>query len=81
LINDWTSFLPQEDKARRKQDVHLHSLAWPLMMDVVKDRLSKLEVKEPDYAKASWAYEQAHDNGKNQAYRDILNLLTSVTKE
>jgi len=47
-----------------------------VMKKVIENKLRNLFMtKEADYDKASWAYYQAHKNGKIQALTELMQIL------
>ena len=70
---DWFAYLPAAKKEARKQLVATSTLQWEVLTEVLE---RKLEATTPDYDTHNWAYRQAHQNGRNQAIREIMKLLT-----
>ena len=72
MQHSWFGHLPVEDQEARKADVLSNTFAWGILKEVLE---RKLEVSTPDYAEHSWAYRQAHQNGRNQIIRELIKLL------
>tara|TARA_R110000822_G_scaffold75684_3_gene182073 strand:+ start:1885 stop:2118 length:234 start_codon:yes stop_codon:yes gene_type:complete len=72
MQHSWFGHLPTEDQDARKSDVNSNTFAWGILKEILE---RKLEVSTPDYDKHSWAFRQAHQNGRNQAIRELINLL------
>lgn len=66
----------QEKIEERRKKLLQFSEICGIIRDVIGRKLEALDsVTEKDYETPSWAYKQAHCNGKKQAYQDILDLL------
>lgn len=66
---------------RRKKLLQFSEICG-IIRDVMERKLEALEsVTEKDYDNPSWAFKQAHINGEQQAYRDILTLLEFPVEE
>lgn len=69
---DWTYGVAPDLKEERRATVLRHKDAWVLLTEVLD---GKIKTIEPDYDTQSWAFKQAHQNGYNQAIRDVKKLL------
>jgi hypothetical protein len=82
MQHQWFSNLPKQDQQERKNLVLnsekildiLHQMVYN--MSIVESRTSS-----SDYDSPNWAYRQAHQNGKLEAYTEVLNLLTVSDKD
>lgn len=70
----WTSHL-KEEKDRKDFEGYLRNSTT--IFDRLRDILHEKKPKpsKQDYEKASWAYYQAHQNGKEEAIKEILDLI------
>ena len=74
LLTVWTKHLQSdEDKEKFRSYILNSNSLWDRLADILKDKLP--ETKEADYDKAAWAYYQAHQNGYEQAIKEILSIL------
>lgn len=73
----WFSHLKsQEEKDRFKELVLSSHKVLDRLKDICYNNLTKTsDVTSNDYDVASWAFKQAHLNGKAEAYREMLSLL------
>ncbi len=72
--------LSQEDYGILVTSIKTGILAERLR-DYVKKELRGLAPKKVDYDSPSWSYYQAHKNGLEEAYNQILKLLSIQTTE
>lgn len=79
----WFSNLPKSEQDSFKELVLGSHKVLDRALEILYNRVKDVEVvSTPDYDNSSWAYKQAHENGKREAYRDIIKLLTlSSTKD
>jgi hypothetical protein len=61
-----------EPKEEFKQKVLRHRDAWELLTGVLSHKIKDFH---PNYDDHSWSHRQAHNNGYNQAIRDVINML------
>lgn len=72
MKSTWTYGVPTERHAEIKQKVKANKEAWLLLSETLS---RKIKSYEPDYSDHSWAFRQAHQNGYNQALREVIALL------
>jgi len=70
----WFKYLPYDEQAHRKSIVRGNEDAWEVLTEVLQHRLDNTSCY-PDYSNPSWAYAQAHINGKREALQEIINML------
>ncbi len=64
---------PKEDFVR---DLAGNRKILDVMENVLKNKITKIhDTKETDYDSPSWANKQAHQNGKVEAYQDVIKLF------
>lgn len=74
----WVSHLKTpKDKEEFKQAC-VSSIALRRLADIIRQKLEAIESGETNYDTASWAYRQAHYNGKREALKEIDQLLSFV---
>lgn len=75
----WLSNLKQEDKGKREAELKHYLLSWPFvrLKEILVQEKRKI-VRNHDYSSPSWAYQQAHNNGKLQQIDEILQLLEGM---
>ena len=75
----WTTGKKGDAKEARRKQV----LGYRNTFDDLKEILVTLQndVGIPDYTSPSWAFEQAHSNGFNQALERVINLITIKDKD
>jgi hypothetical protein len=76
----WTAHLKAEAKPSFESAVinTMESPVWHRLIDIIKQELSSLEASttnEAEYDNSSWAFKQAHKNGKRDALTTILKLM------
>lgn len=56
------------------------TVAFTRLLDILEGQKRQLETSElkEDYAKAAWAYKQAHKNGYRQHLQETIDLLTFI---
>lgn len=74
----WVSHLKTEkEKEEFKQSI-VSSVALRRMKEILEQRLEVIESSETDYDCPSWAYKQAHFNGRREELKDLLRLLAFI---
>ena len=76
----WTSHLKtQQDKDRFKQLLNSSKEVLERLSDILQSEFDSIDtVKETDYFNASWAYLQAHQNGRKEQLIKILTILNKT---
>jgi hypothetical protein len=46
------------------------------LKEIVYNTIKESEIKTNDYSSPSWAYLQAHQNGRREALEEIIKLIT-----
>lgn len=74
----WTLHLPSADRKQfaNHVSVTLEDKTIKRLIDILLDKREQLETKF-DYSTPSWAYQQAHNNGKVEMIEELLTLITS----
>ena len=78
LSIEWTKHLKAlEEKENFTKLVVNSTQVLGRLKKILEDRHeSSLKTDVADYSNASWAYRQAHLNGKREALQDLLKLLS-----
>lgn len=75
----WAQHLRDETARLKFNQLVVRTLREPVLLrllDLVKQELDHNTYRDPDYSNPAWSHEQAHMNGKRQAYQDLIKLLT-----
>ncbi len=71
----WFVGIPKEYHESHEKDIR-HFLSLPSADKLVEILRSKLKDKDvPEYDSPSWAYKQAHYNGRAEAIKEVLELI------
>ena len=68
----------EEQRQRRKEIVLSSRSVLEVLKTYLEHRKNGLSVKEEDYNVASWAYLQAHRNGKTEELDRLIKFIGSV---
>lgn len=67
-----------DNKGRAEKEIK-NSPALDHLLRILNVRLSEtLAVSQRDYSDASWAYLQAHNNGRAEVLRELIKLVASA---
>lgn len=78
LSTTWFKHLPKDEQDEFAELVRSNTRVLSRLLDILTENLDTLEikeVKEDTYRDPSWAFYQAHLNGKRAAYKEIRKLL------
>lgn len=72
----WLSNIPKEkhDQFKERVSLTLEDQVVKQLVLILKDKIESLD-KNCDYDSPSWAYRQAHRNGRQEAFSEILTIL------
>jgi hypothetical protein len=79
MISDWTRHLHSEQKDDFARTIRSSTVALNRLRDLVSEyenELDRIELKLDTYDTPSWAYKQAHINGRRQELQRIKSLVT-----
>jgi hypothetical protein len=82
LAVDWTKHLPEEQKEEFEKSVRNSFHVLDRLFQIVEEKIAEVhdkESKEADYSSNSWAYLQAHRNGKIEGLKKVKDLLSFLT--
>lgn len=81
MQHQWFSNLPKNQQDDRKVLIENSEKVLDILQEIVYN-MSIVESKSvnTDYDSPSWAFKQAHSNGKLDAYREVISLL-KVSKD
>jgi len=72
----WTKGLDESDKERTEKLIRNSGIVLSRLRDIIQEDLDNIQKEtEKDYDNPSWAYLQAHKNGKSDYARQMLSLL------
>lgn len=72
----WINHLKGEDQENFRKFILSSRPVLDKLKDIVYNKVKDAQkVRSSDYADASWAYKQAHLNGRVDALNEILDLL------
>ena len=73
----WFSHLKSEKERQSfKEYIESSSIVLDRLRELVYNTIKELEIKTNDYSSPSWAYLQAHQNGRREALEEIIKLVT-----
>ncbi len=76
LASEWFVGLTDEEKEDLRQYLKNSTRMFDLLKNMIQKRYDVASsVKDTDYDSASWAYKQAHRNGKLETLEDLYKLL------
>lgn len=79
MKTQWTSHIQDPDKREEfKKLLQNSTLSLGRLYDIVEQKMSEVyskEEREETYKTPNWAYLQAHQNGRLQAFGEMLRLL------
>ena len=75
LIKTVAALHYEGDVEKAKAFINASTTILDAVSEVVQKKEAHLDIKECDYSSPSWAYQQAHYNGKREALREIVALL------
>lgn len=77
LKTEWFKDLPASEQDNFKKIVIGSKKVLDKLAEIVYNKsIVENRTATPDYDSASWSHKQAHLNGKAEAYREILELIT-----
>ena len=69
----------EEEKQKTKELVLSSQKVLDILSKIVYNMsIDGEKVKSTDYDSPSWSHKQAHLNGRAEAFKDILNILTTT---
>lgn len=75
----WASHLKDEkDREKLEQAILNSQVALRRLLEIVNQEEQSVKPKTDDYDCPSWAFKQAHINGKLEAFRQIKALLSHL---
>jgi hypothetical protein len=73
----WFMHLKNEkERTNFKEFVMSSSIVLDRLKEIVYNVIKESEIKTSDYNSPSWAYLQAHQNGRREALEEIIKLIT-----
>jgi hypothetical protein len=76
----WTKGLKDEEsKDRLRQQLVSNSAIFVRLREIMQSRKKYLKIDS--YDNTDWAFKQAHQNGMNEAYDEVIDLITTLTEE
>lgn len=76
IASEWVAGLDQEAKEKEIEYLRNCSTLFDKLRSIIQNKYNASSVtKDTDYDNASWAYKQAHLNGKLQALEELYKLL------
>lgn len=73
---DWIKDLPPNEKEEFIKSLRNSKIVLDKLREIVYNRGIKTEdVKSVDYDSPSWSHKQAHQNGKREAFQEVIKLL------
>lgn len=77
MLDKWYRNLPRDQWDERKQVVSRSKFILDIAREIVYNMsIETQKTSESDYDSPSWSHKQAHLNGKQEAYREIMAILT-----
>jgi hypothetical protein len=74
---EWLKGLPKADQEEFKKYVLSSKKVLDKLSEIVYNKIKVGEsVSKNDYDSPSWSHRQAHDNGRNEAFNEILKLIS-----
>jgi hypothetical protein len=73
----WLSnFKTEEEKTKRETELNHYLNSWPFarLVEILHQEKETL-TRSSDYDSPSWAYQQAHNNGRLQQIETILSMI------
>ena len=72
----WVSGIKdKEERESFKKRLLSNQDIWEKLEKIIVERIESLEPDIHDYDSPSWAYRQAHVNGKREALLDLLDII------
>ena len=79
LVIRWTQHIPEKEEKEKFAKSVLSSLPLRRLKQILLEELEALDrPTEADYESPSWAYLQAHRNGRVQQIRSLLTMLEPI---
>ena len=75
MKTEWTKGLPKADADALKASIRRSDVTIDRLRFLIEGRIKNSYTALKDYDTPSWSNKQAHLNGRNEAYRAILNLI------
>ena len=77
MKSEWLGNLRGEERENFKLSILSSKIVLDKLQEIVYNMYRKEEsVTESDYDSPSWSHKQAHTNGKREALKQILDLIT-----
>ena len=75
----WLSNLRDEERKKKEIELKHYLVSWPFLRlkEILLEEKRKV-TRQSDYSSPSWAYQQAHNNGKLQQIEEIIMLLEGM---
>lgn len=78
IPSDWIKHLPEKERKDFEDVLRNSTYVLTRLQDILNTKVDTLDRKEVDltaYENPSWAYQQAHLNGKRSGLLEALRLL------
>lgn len=77
----WTKGLSEDRAENLEKLVRNSTIVLSRLKEIIEEDLRQDKVTESDYDNPSWAYYQAHKNGKMEYARQMLSLLAFLERK
>ncbi len=72
----WLSDYKPGEKEKKEDELRHYMNSWPFIRLIeILNKEKKELTRSTDYTNPSWAYQQAHNNGRLQQIDNVLHLL------
>ncbi len=79
IHSDWIRNLPESERAEFEKALRNNGFILNRLIDILYERLGSVdraEINREQYESPSWAYWQAHQNGRREGLTEVLSLLS-----